>query len=106
LGADVIGMTNLQEAKLARDGDLLRHRCHGDRLRLLARGNDSVPSSQIVACCTRTREAARVVKAACGDAARAELRLRTAAKYAVLTHRTRFRRRRRKTKAALWEVSG
>ena len=38
-GADLIGMTNLQEAKLAREGrDLLRHACTCHRLRLLASG--------------------------------------------------------------------
>ena len=32
-GMDVIGMTNLQEAKLAREAEtLLRHGRHGDRL--------------------------------------------------------------------------
>ena len=36
-GMDVIGMTNLQEAKLAREAEtLLCHARDGDRLRLLA----------------------------------------------------------------------
>ena len=38
-GCDVIGMTNMPEAKLAREAEIcLRDRRHGDRLRLLARG--------------------------------------------------------------------
>lgn len=87
-GADVIGMTNLQEAKLAREAEI----CYATIAMVTdydcwREGHDAVTIDEIVAVLNRNAEnAARVVKAAVAAMpAERTCACATAARYAILT---------------------
>ena len=91
-GADVIGMTNLQEAKLAREAEI----CYATAAMVTDydcwyEGHDDVTVDQIVAVLHQNAaNAAKVVKAAIADMPRSDARTcacASALKYAILTDR-------------------
>jgi len=108
-GADVIGMTNLQEAKLAREAEI----CYATVAMVTdydcwREGHDSVTIEEIVRVLHQNAEnAARVVKAAVAAMpTERNCACASAAKYAVLTAQMQFPLRRRRSWAAVWEISG
>jgi 5'-methylthioadenosine phosphorylase len=89
-GADVIGMTNLQEAKLAREAEI----CYATMAMVTdydcwREGHDDVTVDQVVAVMhTNSGNAAKVVKAAVAAMPKArECACASAMKYAILTDR-------------------
>ena len=89
-GADVIGMTNLQEAKLAREAEI----CYATMAMVTdydcwREGHDDVTVDQIVAVLHQNAEnAAKVVRAAVAAMPKSgPARARDALKYAILTDR-------------------
>ncbi len=89
-GADVIGMTNLQEAKLAREAEI----CYATMAMVTdydcwREGHDDVTVDQIVAVMHQNAEnAAKVVRLRLRRCRRREaVRVRDALKYAILTDR-------------------
>ena len=92
-GADVVGMTNLQEAKLAREAEI----CYATVAMVTDYDcwhphHDSVTVDQIVAVLHQNAEnAAKVVRATVAALpAERNCACATAAKYAILTHARRF----------------
>jgi 5'-methylthioadenosine phosphorylase len=90
-GADVIGMTNLQEAKLAREAEI----CYATMAMVTdydcwREGHDDVTVDQVVAVMHQnSNNAAKVVKAAVAAAPKGERNCgcASALKYAILTDR-------------------
>ncbi len=106
-GADVIGMTNLQEAKLAREAEI----CYATVAMVTdydcwREGHDDVTVEQVVAVLHQNADnAAKVVKAAVAAMPKERgCACASALKYAILTQpATRYPRRRRRSWRRFWE---